>query len=115
MKRMFDLAVAATALVLLSPVMLAVALLVWLRLGSSVLFRQQRPGRYGRPFTMIKFRTMTEARDADGRLLPNHLRLTPLGRFLRASSLDELPELFNVLKGDMRLVGPRPLLMEYLP
>lgn len=115
MKRMFDLAVAATALVLLSPVMLAVALLVRLRLGSPVLFRQQRPGRYGRPFTMIKFRTMTEARDADGRLLPNHLRLTPLGRFLRASSLDELPELFNVLKGDMSLVGPRPLLMEYLP
>ncbi len=115
MKRAFDVAVAALMLLaLLLPVGL-IALLVRWRLGSPVLFCQLRPGRDGRPFEMMKFRTMTDACDAQGELLPDELRLTRFGRFLRASSLDELPELVNVLRGDMSLVGPRPLLMEYLP
>jgi lipopolysaccharide/colanic/teichoic acid biosynthesis glycosyltransferase len=114
-KRLVDAAVAAGALVVLSPLLLAVAVLVRVRLGEPVLFRQRRPGLHGRPFVMVKFRTMREARDARGAALPDAERLTPLGRFLRASSLDELPELWNVLRGDMSLVGPRPLLMEYLP
>ncbi len=115
MKRAFDVAVAALMLLaLLLPIGL-VALLVRWRLGSPVLFCQLRPGRDGRPFEMMKFRTMTDACDAQGELLPDELRLTRFGRFLRASSLDELPELVNVLRGDMSLVGPRPLLMEYLP
>jgi lipopolysaccharide/colanic/teichoic acid biosynthesis glycosyltransferase len=114
-KRSFDVVVAAALLVLLSPVIAVVALLVRLRMGSPVLFRQRRPGLRGRPFTMVKFRTMTDGRDARGALLPDDARLTSLGRFLRRTSLDELPELFNVLRGDMSLVGPRPLLMEYLP
>ncbi|MCU0942094.1 MAG: sugar transferase [Hydrogenophaga sp.] len=115
MKRLFDLAVAVSLLTLLSAPLLLLALLVRVSLGGPVLFRQVRPGLHGRPFRMIKFRTMTDARDADGGLLPDAQRLTPLGRFLRATSLDELPELWNVVRGDMSLVGPRPLLMEYLP
>lgn len=105
---------ATFGLVLLAPVMLVVALLIRLTMGSPVLFRQVRPGLYGRPFTMYKFRTMLDIRNERGELLPDELRLTPVGRFLRKTSLDELPELFNVLKGDMSLVGPRPLLMDYL-
>jgi lipopolysaccharide/colanic/teichoic acid biosynthesis glycosyltransferase len=114
MKRAFDFTAALFALLLLGPVMLAIALLVRLFLGKPVVFRQQRPGRYGMPFEMYKFRTMTDARDEKGGLLPDARRLTRLGRFLRAASLDELPELWNVLRGDMSLVGPRPLLMQYL-
>ena len=115
MKRTLDVAVAALGVVLFSPVLLVVALLVRIRLGGPVLFTQVRPGRHGRPFRMVKFRSMTDACDATGALLPDAQRLTSFGRFLRASSLDELPELWNVLRGDMSLVGPRPLLMEYLP
>ncbi|MCE8019001.1 sugar transferase [Halomonas sp. MCCC 1A11036] len=115
MKRLFDIVLSLVALVLLSPVLLVVALLVRLRLGSPVLFRQPRPGLHGRPFEMVKFRTMRDAVDRDGNPLPDAARLTPLGRRLRAASLDELPELWNVLRGDMSLVGPRPLLVEYLP
>jgi lipopolysaccharide/colanic/teichoic acid biosynthesis glycosyltransferase len=115
MKRLFDMFAASVALLLLSVPLLALAWLIRRKLGSSVLFRQVRPGLQGRPFAMIKFRTMTDERGPDGALLPDAQRLTPFGRFLRASSLDELPELWNVLRGDMSLVGPRPLLMEYLP
>lgn len=114
-KRLFDVVVSALLLIVLAPVILLLAFLVRLFLGSPVLFKQVRPGLHGRPFTMYKFRTMTDERDDQGRLLPDEQRLTRLGRFLRSTSLDELPELFNVLKGDMSLVGPRPLLMEYLP
>ncbi|NMC02463.1 MAG: sugar transferase [Chloroflexi bacterium] len=114
-KRLLDLTLTFPALLFLLPVGALVALLVRLRLGAPVLFCQQRPGRHGRPFMLYKFRTMTDARDAQGALLPDAERLTPFGRFLRSTSLDELPELFNVLKGEMSLVGPRPLLMEYLP
>jgi lipopolysaccharide/colanic/teichoic acid biosynthesis glycosyltransferase len=115
MKRVFDLLVAAAAVALLAPLMLAIGVAVRLGLGKPVWFVQERPGRHGVPFRMIKFRTMRDALDADGRPLPDGERLTRLGRFLRAASLDELPELWNVLRGDMSLVGPRPLLMEYLP
>lgn len=115
MKRLFDLVVTLLALLLLALPLLALAWLIRQKLGSPVLFRQVRPGLYGQPFTMVKFRTMTDERNPDGDLLPDAQRLTPFGRFLRASSLDELPELWNVLRGDMSLVGPRPLLMEYLP
>jgi sugar transferase EpsL len=101
--------------VVLSPLLVVVALLVRVRMGTPVLFRQQRPGRGGRPFVMTKFRTMTDRRDASGALLPDADRLTALGKWLRRTSVDELPELFNVVHGDMSLVGPRPLLMEYLP
>ncbi len=114
-KRTFDLLASASALLVLSPVLLGVAYLVRKNLGSPVLFRQVRPGMHGRPFEMIKFRTMLDAVDAQGNVLPDEVRLTSFGRFLRSTSLDELPELWNVLKGDMSLVGPRPLLMEYLP
>ncbi|MDI9569701.1 MAG: sugar transferase [Pseudomonadota bacterium] len=114
MKRLFDIALSALALVVLSPALLLLAAVIRWRLGGPVLFRQQRPGLGGRPFMLLKFRTMTDDRDADGALLPDAQRLTALGRLLRAASLDELPELFNVLKGDMSLVGPRPLLMQYL-
>jgi sugar transferase EpsL len=113
-KRIFDLLAATLGLLIISPVLLIVALLVRIRHGSPVLFGQKRPGLRGGPFQIYKFRTMTNARAADGSLLPDEHRLTPLGRFLRASSLDELPELFNVLRGEMSLVGPRPLLMQYL-
>jgi lipopolysaccharide/colanic/teichoic acid biosynthesis glycosyltransferase len=114
-KRAFDLIGASVLLVLLSPVIAVVALLVQARMGSPVLFRQPRPGRGGRPFVVLKFRTMIDQRDANGDLLPDDARLTGIGRVLRHTSLDELPELLNVVKGDMSLVGPRPLLMEYLP
>jgi sugar transferase EpsL len=113
-KRLLDLALTVPALLLLSPVMAVVALLVRLNLGSPVLFRHQRPGFGGRPFTLLKFRTMTDARDANGELLPDEQRITQFGQTLRHTSLDELPELINVLTGDMSLVGPRPLLMSYL-
>jgi sugar transferase EpsL len=115
MKRGFDIVAALILLLLLALPGAVLAVWVRLALGKPVLFSQVRPGLGGKPFTMYKFRTMTNARDAKGELLPDALRLTRFGRFLRASSLDELPELWNVLKGDMSLVGPRPLLMEYLP
>lgn len=114
-KRAFDVVAALLALILLSPILLWVALKVRSRLGSPVIFRQRRPGLNGEPFDMIKFRTMLEAYDEHGKPLPNEQRMTPFGKWLRATSLDELPELWNVLKGNMSLVGPRPLRMEYLP
>lgn len=114
-KRAFDVLLSAMLLVAGAPLILALSVLVRLRLGSPVLFRQIRPGLHGRPFEMVKFRTMTDARDTTGALLPDADRLTPFGRFLRSSSLDELPEIWNVLKGEMSFVGPRPLLMDYLP
>ena len=114
-KRIFDLVLALMTAILLAPVLAVVAVLVRARLGSPVLFRQVRPGLHGQPFEMVKFRTMTDARGADGALLPDAVRLTPFGQFLRRASLDELPELWNVLRGEMSLVGPRPLLMQYLP
>ena len=113
-KRLFDIAVSGVALLVLAPVLVGLAALVRLKLGRPVLFRQTRPGLDGVPFEMIKFRTMTDQRDESGRLRPDDERLTPFGRFLRATSADELPELWNVLKGEMSLVGPRPLLMQYL-
>ena len=115
MKRLFDVLVAFVGLLVLSPLFLVLALLVRVNLGSPVLFRQQRPGRDGCPFTLCKFRTMVDDQDAAGNLLPDASRLTPFGNWLRASSMDELPGLLNVLTGEMSLVGPRPLLMEYLP
>ena len=115
LKRAFDIAASASALVVLSPVLAITAYKVKKNLGSPVLFRQTRPGLHGKPFEMIKFRTMKDATDKEGNALPDSERLTDFGKKLRASSLDELPELWNVLKGDMSLVGPRPLLMEYLP
>ncbi|MGB2336123.1 MAG: sugar transferase [Alcanivorax sp.] len=114
MKRAMDLVGALAALVLLSPIVVVLCILVRSKLGSPVFFRQVRPGVEGRPFKMVKFRTMTDERGPDGALLPDDQRLTALGAWLRSTSLDELPELFNVLKGDMSLVGPRPLLMDYL-
>ena len=113
-KRLFDLIVAGTALIVLAPLLALLALLVRAGMGAPVLFRQDRPGLHGVPFTLYKFRTMRDTRDAHGNLLDDDARLTPIGRFLRSTSLDELPELVNILKGDMSLVGPRPLLMEYL-
>lgn len=115
MKRPFDFIVAFMSLFVLTSVFLALTILIRTLLGSPVFFRHTRPGFNGKPFAMYKFRTMNNGKDADDRLLPDELRLTKLGKFLRSTSLDELPELFNVLKGDMSLVGPRPLLMEYLP
>lgn len=115
LKRFFDLFSSFFALILLAPVFLLVALQIRRKLGSPVLFCQTRPGMFGRPFNMIKFRTMRDAVDAQGNPLPDSERMTPFGQFLRSASLDELPELWNVLKGEMSLVGPRPLLMEYLP
>lgn len=113
-KRIFDLALTIPSLVLLSPLLLVTALLVRLKLGSPILFQQMRPGLDAKPFMLYKFRTMTDLRDQAGKLLPDEERLTPFGRRLRSTSLDELPELINVLKGEMSLVGPRPLLMQYL-
>jgi lipopolysaccharide/colanic/teichoic acid biosynthesis glycosyltransferase len=115
LKRLIDITAAALALTLLAAPLGLLALLIRYKLGSPILFCQERPGLRGRSFTLIKFRTMTDARDSQGNLLPDAERLTKFGKFLRASSLDELPELWNVLKGEMSLVGPRPLLMQYLP
>ncbi|WP_180105770.1 MULTISPECIES: sugar transferase [unclassified Acinetobacter] len=115
LKRLLDIVIASSALVLLSPVYAFVAYKVRKNLGSPVLFRQVRPGLKGKPFEMIKFRSMKDAVDAQGDSLPDSERLTPFGQMLRSSSLDEMPELWNVIKGDMSIVGPRPLLMEYLP
>lgn len=115
LKRLLDIVIASSALVLLSPVYALVAYKVKKNLGSPVLFRQLRPGLHGKPFEMVKFRTMKDALDAQGNPLPDSERLTSFGKMLRATSLDEMPELWNVIKGDMSIVGPRPLLMEYLP
>jgi lipopolysaccharide/colanic/teichoic acid biosynthesis glycosyltransferase len=115
LKRLLDIVIASIALVLLSPLYAYVAYKVKKNLGSPVLFRQVRPGLHGKPFEMIKFRTMKDAIDERGNPLPDSERLTPFGKMLRSSSLDEMPELWNVIKGDMSIVGPRPLLMEYLP
>ena len=114
-KRPLDFILALFGLIILSPVMLVIAILVRINLGSPVIFKQQRPGLNEKIFTMYKFRTMTDERDEYGNLLSDEKRLTPFGRFLRSSSLDELPELWNILKGDMSFVGPRPLLIRYLP
>ena len=113
-KRLFDLVIAGPSVIFLSPLLVLIGILVRMKIGTPVLFCQERPGKNGKPFTIYKFRTMTDERDKDGNLLPDGERLTPLGRFLRKTSIDELPELFNVIKGDMSLVGPRPLLMQYL-
>ena len=115
LKRLLDIVIASIALILLSPLYAFVAYKVKKNLGSPVLFRQVRPGLNGKPFEMIKFRTMKDAVDAQGNPLPDSERLTPFGKMLRSTSLDEMPELWNVIKGDMSIVGPRPLLMEYLP
>jgi len=114
MKRLFDIAIAVPSIIIFSPFLISIRFLLRLKIGSPVLFTQVRPGGNGKPFVFYKFRTMTDERDEDGDLLPDAERLTPLGRFLRKTSLDELPELFNVIKGDMSIVGPRPLLMQYL-
>ena len=114
-KRLLDIIIASSALIILSPLYLYVAYKVRKNMGSPVIFRQVRPGLYGKPFEMIKFRTMTDERDAQGNLLSNEERLPKFGKMLRATSLDEMPELWNVIKGDMSIVGPRPLLMDYLP
>ena len=113
-KRCIDIVGAGLGLIVLAPVLIVLAIMIWMRMGRPVIFKQMRPGLQGRSFFMYKFRTMTDERDENGVLLADEMRLTRLGRFLRSSSLDELPELFNVLKGDMSLVGPRPLLMQYL-
>ena len=113
-KRIFDLVISLPAFIFLSPLMAFIAILVRIRLDSPVLFRQKRPGLHGKTFTLYKFRTMTNERDVQGNVLPDSERIPSFGRFLRNTSLDELPELFNVLRGDMSLVGPRPLLMQYL-
>lgn len=114
-KRLLDIILSGFALIILSPVLLIVAILVRIKLGSPVIFRQKRPGKDGEIFTMCKFRTMTDEKDENGELLPDEVRLTRFGEMLRATSLDELPELWNIFKGDMSIVGPRPLLVEYLP
>jgi lipopolysaccharide/colanic/teichoic acid biosynthesis glycosyltransferase len=114
-KRWLDFLVSLIGIVLLSPLLIVLIILVRIRLGGPVFFTQERPGLEGRAFRMVKFRSMTNERDEQGNLLPDQLRITSLGRFLRRTSLDELPELFNVLRGDMSVVGPRPLLMKYLP
>ncbi len=114
-KRIFDLLAAALGLLVLSPIILLISILVRIFIGSPILFRQLRPGYKGRPFYIYKFRTMTNERDIEGNLLPDETRLTPFGRFLRSLSLDELPELYNILRGEMSVVGPRPVIIEYLP
>lgn len=114
-KRCLDFLLSLIAIIVLSPVYLIVALLVKTKLGSPILFKQERPGKNEKIFKMYKFRTMTDEKDSNGELLPDEVRLTSFGKFLRSTSLDELPELFNILKGDMSIVGPRPLLVRYLP
>lgn len=114
-KRLLDVLISFLALLLLSPLLLLLAILVRLKLGSPVIFRQDRPGLHGKVFQLVKFRTMTDRKDENGELLPDEVRLTPFGKKLRALSLDELPEFWNILKGDMSFVGPRPLLVRYLP
>ncbi|WP_288589844.1 sugar transferase [uncultured Thomasclavelia sp.] len=114
-KRLLDFILSLFAIIILSPVLLIVALLVRIKLGSPVIFKQKRPGLNEKIFTLYKFRTMTDAKDEQGNLLPDEIRLTKFGKLLRSTSLDELPELFNILKGDMSIVGPRPLLVRYLP
>lgn len=114
-KRLFDIAVSATGLIISAPITLTAAAVIAKKLGKPVLFRQVRPGQDGKPFEIYKFRTMSDKRDENGELLPDDQRMTPVGTFIRKSSIDELPQLINVLKGDISLVGPRPLLMEYLP
>jgi len=114
-KRPMDFILSLCAIIVLSPLMLIIALLVRIKLGSPVIFKQKRPGLNEKIFTLYKFRTMTDEKDENGELLPDSVRLTKFGKFLRSTSLDELPELFNILKGDMSIVGPRPLLVEYLP
>lgn len=114
-KRLMDFVLSLFALILFSPVILIVAILVRIKLGSPILFKQKRPGLNEKIFTMYKFRTMTDEKDKFGELLPDEIRLTKFGKFLRSTSIDELPELFNILKGDMSIVGPRPLLVQYLP
>ena len=115
LKRLFDIAVSATGLIISVPITLTAAAVIAKKLGKPVLFRQVRPGQDGKPFEIYKFRTMSDKRDENGELLPDDQRMTPVGTFIRKSSIDELPQLINVLKGDISLVGPRPLLMEYLP
>ena len=115
MKRFFDLTAALLLLILLTPLLAAITILIANKLGSPVIFKQLRPGLHGRPFYLYKFRTMTDFKDENGNLLPDEIRLTSFGKWLRKYSLDELPQLFNVFKGDLGFVGPRPLLMEYLP
>lgn len=114
-KRVLDFLISGLALIILSPVLLVVAILVRTKLGSPVIFHQERPGKNEKIFTLCKFRTMTDERDEQGNLLPDSVRLTKFGKFLRATSLDELPELWNIFKGDMSIIGPRPLLVSYLP
>ncbi|MGX5479996.1 sugar transferase [Bacillus thuringiensis] len=114
MKRLFDIFVSSIILVLTLPILLILAILIRVNLGSPIIFKQQRPGVYGKPFYLYKFRSMSDERDKEGNLLPNHMRMTKFGNVIRKFSLDELPQLINVLKGDISLVGPRPLLMEYL-
>ena len=115
LKRLFDLLVSFCMLVLLWPVLLATSLVIYFKLGAPIIFTQQRPGCKGRSFYIYKFRTMTDKRDSEGKLLPDEIRLTSLGKWMRKLSLDEIPQLLNVVKGELSLVGPRPLLMEYLP
>ena len=114
-KRTLDLILSLMALILLMPLMIIIGILVRINLGSPIIFKQKRPGKNEKIFTLYKFRTMTDKRDIDGNLLPDEYRLTKFGKFLRSTSLDELPELINIIKGDMAIVGPRPLLVEYLP
>lgn len=114
-KRFLDFILSLIAIIILSPVLLIVAILVRIKLGSPIIFKQERPGLHEKIFTLYKFRTMTDAKDKEGNLLPDDIRLTKFGKLLRSTSLDELPELFNILKGDMSIVGPRPLLVKYLP
>tara|TARA_R110000796_G_scaffold54365_1_gene127178 strand:+ start:40171 stop:40770 length:600 start_codon:yes stop_codon:yes gene_type:complete len=115
LKRLFDISASGLGLLLLAPALLVISILIHRKLGSPVFFRQIRPGLHGKPFEMVKFRTMLDAHDENGNPLPDSERMTPFGRFLRSTSLDELPELWNVLKGDMSVVGPRPLLLKYMP
>ncbi|SMF34246.1 sugar transferase [Desulfovibrio gilichinskyi] len=114
LKRAFDLAVAIPAFIIFLPVLVILAVAIYRKMGGGIFFLQRRPGLHGKPFNILKFKTMSDAKDKDGNLLPDSVRLTKFGRFLRSSSLDELPELVNVILGDMSLVGPRPLLMQYL-